>query len=214
MRHVVIVAVCVVATLTALLMVQSRSGLYQARMDVVVVPVNLSTGVNPFWGRDYSLIATAGLLARMVNQNSSEAQTVSNSVTLAGKGETNGYAVRLPNQGGQWAYNYDRPILDVQAVGRTPGEVRENVEEAMTTLDAALTQLQDAANVPTDRRMSLHFDPEMPEFDYSQGRSTRALAATMILGFGATIGAVLVADDPRTQHQLARFRAKLRSLFN
>jgi len=210
-RHAVIVAAGVVATLAALFMVLSQPGLYQARMDVVILPPDTSTSQNPLWGRNYSIIATAGLLSKIVNQNSSGAQVVSASVTLAGQGETDGYAVRLPNRGGQWAYDYDRPILDVQSVGRTPDEVRENLENAVTALDAALTQLQDVANVPAGRRMSLHFHPETPELGYSQGRPTRALAATIVLGLGGTVAAVLAADNPQAQHRLAGFRARVRS---
>jgi len=208
-RHAVIVVVCVAATLAALLIMQSRPGLYQAQTDIVLLAPDSSAGGNPFWGRDYSLIAVAGLLTKIVNQDSGEAQTVSSSVTLAGQGETDGYAVRLPNRGGQWGNDYDRPILDVQAVGRTPDEAQENLNTAVTALETALTRLQDGANVPTDRRMTLYFE-ETPEPSYGQGRPSRALAATIILGLGGMVAAVLVADDPRTQHRLAKSRARLR----
>ena len=62
------------------------------------------------------MIATAGLVGHLVQpkESSSGAGT---QTTLIAQGVTKGHQIRLPNSGGQWDPNFDKPYLDVQVVG-------------------------------------------------------------------------------------------------
>jgi hypothetical protein len=198
-RHLVIVGVGLVATFGALVFIHGHAGVYEARTGLVLVPAGASGKeiyLNPYHGRDYSLIATAGVLANVVNEDIGSART-STSVPLSGRGVLDGYAVDLPNSGGQFAYDFDRPILDVQAVGPTPEAVRRNLATAVAAVNTALARLQKDAGVMPARRITTHSEPADPEVVHGRGRPTRALLAAMILGLGSTLAVVLVVDDHR-----------------
>lgn len=193
-RHPLIVAIGLVATFVALLGVRAHPGVYEARMGMILTPTGDQIKSNPYYGRDYSLIASAGVLANVVNQAIGTART-SSTVTLSGKGVRDGYAVDLPNKGGQFVFDFDRPILDVQAVGPTPERVRQNLDAAVEIIRTALTRLQDESAVPARLRITLHPEPANPVIGYSRGRPSRALPATMLLGLGLTLSLVLLIDD-------------------
>ncbi|MGF1663432.1 MAG: hypothetical protein ACFCVG_13365 [Kineosporiaceae bacterium] len=198
-RNVVVVLVGVLATAGALAAVHAQEGLHLARAGVVLLPPGASTGPNPFWGREYSVIATAGVLASMVNDESGDARPVSSAASLAGQGERDGYAVRLRDRGGQWSNDFDRPVFDVQAVGPTPAAAAAHLDHAVADLEAALASLHDRADVPEQRRMRLELVPERPEVAYAAGRPARALAATALLGAALTVAAVLAAERLRAR---------------
>ncbi len=198
-RHLVIVGVGLVVTFAALVLIHGHSGVYEARTGMVLVPAGPSGKeiyLNPYYGRDYSLIATAGVLANVVNEDIGSART-STSVSLSGKGVQDGYAVDLPNSGGQFAYDFDRPILDIQAVGPTPEAVRSNLAKAVTAVNTALARLQEGEGVLPAQRITTHTQPADPAVLYGRGRPSRALLAAMIIGMGSTLSVVLVVDDRR-----------------
>lgn len=197
-RHPVVVAVGLLATLVALLGVRGHQGVYETRMGMVLAPVGTGLKSNPYYGRDYSLIASAGVLANVVNQSLGRART-STTVSLSGKGVKDGYAVDLPNKGGQFVFDFDRPILDIQAVGPTPERVQQNLDEAVRVIESALARLQDEAAVPTDIRIVLHPEPAQPVVFYGRGQPARSLLATLVLGLALTLSAVLVIDDRRSR---------------
>lgn len=201
-RNLLVVLVGLLATAGGLAAVHAQEGLHLARAGVMLLPPGGSTGPNPFWGREYSVIATAGVLASMVNDESGGARTVSSAVSLAGQGERDGYAVRLVDRGGQWSNDFDRPMFDVQAVGPTDAAAAAHLDHAVADLETALDSLQDRTGVPEGRRMRLQLVPETPEVAYAAGRPARALAATAVLGGALTLIAVLAAE---------RLRARLRT---
>jgi hypothetical protein len=192
-RHVAIVAIGAVLTLFGLWYTHSRPGVYQVRIGMILAPANPAIGANPLLGREYSIIATAGVLVSVAGQHS-EART-SSSVTLAGKGVKDGYSVDLPNKGGQFAFDYDRPIIDIQAVGMSEQAARSNLDEAMSEVTTALAELQDAEAVPAAGRLTLHPSPAEVEVGYSRGRPTRSMVAVLVLGMALTLTAVIVVDD-------------------
>jgi hypothetical protein len=197
-RHLRLVAAGVVLTAAVLLALElTHSGVYQVRAGVILAPPEDSGVVNPLYRREYSVIATAGLVTSMVNADDPGVRTSSSSVTLAGQGIDDGYSVTLFNRGGQWVYDYDRPVIDVQAVGRTAEDASLNFDRAISGLTAALNELHDRSDVPPDGRMRLQLVPEEPTLGYGEGRPMRARAATVLLGGGLTLAAVLAADARR-----------------
>jgi hypothetical protein len=200
-RQFLIVVVGAVLTMAALVHVHGRPGLYQTGMDIAVRPPYLVLNKNPYLGRDYGLIATAGVLAKMARPSGDSAMTASSSVTLAGRGITDGYEVSLPNRGGQWAFDYDRPILGVQAVGRTQERAQANLDAAVQAVRGSLARLQDEARVPQNRRITLDLNPPQPLIGYSHGRPSRALGATVLLGLTGSLSAVVLVDGRRTRRR-------------
>lgn len=203
-RHLVVVVIGALLTAGGLYLVQSHQGVYVTRTDVVLVPPEGTYIRNPLWRRENSVIATASLVAAIVNSDSGGARTSSSSVSLAGQGVDDGYSAQLYNRGGQWVVDYDRPLFNVQAVGRTPEAATANLERGLDELQSALDLLQDRMDVVESQRMTLDTVTPEPEVGYGVGRPTRALAATAVLGVGLTLAAVTVVDDRRWRAGWAR----------
>lgn len=204
LRYLLLVCLMLAATVGAMTVVADQTGVYQARVGVIVVPPNPADAPNPFLGREFSLITTAGLMATIVNQDVDSAQTSSTAATLAGQGVRDGYSVRLHNRGGQWTVDYDRPILDVQAVGRTEDRAQANLDLALGGLDAALEQLQDDAAIFPGQRMTMQLVPDAPTVGYAAGSNRRAMAGTLVLGAVLTLALLSAVEQVRVRRRTAR----------
>lgn len=176
----------------------AHQGLYQASITVVLLRPETGAARNPFIGRDSSLIATASAVARMVDAGAAAAQTASPEVTLAAQGSRTGWIVRVPNSGGQWTYQYDKPNLDIQAVGSTKDAALAGIAAARSAIRDALIDLQDRADVDPEYRIVESTNPSEPALTYGPGRPTRALVAIIALGVGATLTAAAWLDDLRS----------------
>ncbi len=170
-------------------------GIYHQEVNVVFLWPQGPRTSNAFLHGDQTLVYNAGVVGRVVAGNSSDAQVVSDTVTLVGEGITHGYLVRLPNSGGQWALNFDRPVLDVQASGSSPEEVEQRMATALARINHELEAMQSAAGVPRGVRITTRMSPPSPVLLYSKGSHVRALAATLLLGIGLTLGVVIVLDQ-------------------
>jgi hypothetical protein len=169
-------------------------GVYHQEVNVVFVWPQGPRTSNAFLHGDQTLVSTAGLVGRIVAGDSPDAQVVSDTVTLVGEGIRHGYLVRLPNSGGQWALNFDRPVLDVQAAGSTPQEVQQTIKTVVARINHELDAIQTAARVPPGVRITTRMSPPSPILLYGKGSRMRALAVTLLLGTGLTVGVVAALD--------------------
>lgn len=142
---------------------------------------------------------TAGIVQHDVIKESTQGGTSSASVTLVDQGVLDGTMVRLPNVGGQWAYNYAEPVLDVQAVADSPAEVARRMNDLEHAIEAALARRQDEAGVDKFDRITVQASPSSLEVQYRSGDRRRALAIIVLLGVGTTLSAVVIADRKRLQ---------------
>jgi hypothetical protein len=170
------------------------AGVYHQEVNVVFVWPQGPRTSNAFLHGEQTLVSTAGVVGRIVAGSNSDAQVVSDTVTLVGEGIRHGYLVRLPNSGGQWALNFDRPVLDVQAAGSTPQEVQQTIKTVVARINHELNAMQSASRVPTGVRITTRMSPPSPVLLYSKGSRVRALAVTLVLGMGVTVGTVAALD--------------------
>ena len=183
-----------VLTLVAAFAVQHAPGVYYQQVNVVFMwPQPPQNKENTFQYGSNTLIKTAGVVARAVSGREG-ATTVSETATLAGQGIRHGWSVRLPNSGGQWAYDFEQPVLSVEAVGTTPAEVIATTSKAVTRIDAELSSLQREEKVPGWLMIRTRLSPPTPLMQYSQGSRTRALLVTLIVGSALTLTAVRLVD--------------------
>jgi uncharacterized protein involved in exopolysaccharide biosynthesis len=193
-RHRWAAAVVAVATAVVALYGSLAPGVYHQQVDVVFEWPQGARTSNAFLYGEQTLISTAGVIARIVDEPRSAAHPVSDSVTLVGEGITRGHVVRLPNAGGQWALNFDRPVLDVQVAGNSPDEVRATMARVLAQIDKELRDQQQAEGVPASVMIRTRLSPAVPFVEYSKGSRVRAVAATFVLGFGLTVGAVMALE--------------------
>jgi hypothetical protein len=185
----------VLLTAAAAAWVQRAPGVYYQQVDVVFLwpESSQAQGNNTFQYGSAPLIRTAGVVARAVS-GPTGTSTVSETATLAGQGIRHGWSVRLPNSGGQWAFDFEQPVLSVEAVGTTPAEVTATSAAAVGRIRAELSTLQASERVPAGLLIRTRLSPPLTQLRYEGGDRRRALLVTVLLGAGLTSAAVRLAD--------------------
>jgi hypothetical protein len=161
-------------------------GVYWSEVQVVFLAPTSTVNPNVLQITPSSLIATAGIVAQTVDHSDSTVRVSSTAVTLAGEGIEKGYAVTLPNSGGQWANNYTQALLDVQVVGPTFAEVSQRLTQLVHEINQSLSTLQQDAGVAPVNLIRTQLSPPNPPVYIQSGSRMRAGIATVALGFGLT----------------------------
>lgn len=192
-RWYVVLAGAVVA-LVALVVIGSAPGVYSTQTDVLFLAPSSATNPNPIEAGSESLIATTGLVARIVNHGRSDPPTASSGVTLLGQGIRHGYSIRLPNSGGQWANNFDRPVLDIQVTGPSAASVRASLATRISQVERTLDDLQAADGIAPENFITTSSTPELAPVLHHVGQPRRAMAAVVLLGAALTGFAAIGLD--------------------
>jgi hypothetical protein len=168
--------------------VRAQPEVYASRVEAVVLPPASDVDGATLNEASSSLIAFAALLERRYDGHRELDRYASPEATLAGGGVTDGSRVQLIDNGGQWASNFNKPVLVIEAVGPSAGVVRQRIDTMIDRLEADTDRLQ--RGVPDQSRMTL-LRPDTVEVDLSTGNHTRAYAAVAALaGFAAvSVGA-------------------------
>lgn len=169
-------------------------GVYHEQVDVVFLAPQPDPRVNQFQAVSESLIDTAALVERAIDGPGGGAAPVSDQVSLLGEGVREGYSVRLPNEGGQWANNFSRPVLSVQATGSSPADVAATIDRIVARINAELLARQRADQVPESKLIRTKLSPPSSDIRFDKGSRSRALAATAVLGLGVMLGSAVAAD--------------------
>lgn len=173
-------------TAGAMFSIHSSPGVYSTQADVLFLAPRSAKNPNPIEDGSESLIATTGLVARIVSHGKADPPTASSGVTLLGQGIRQGYSVRLPNSGGQWANNFDRPVLDIQVTGPSSQWVRSTLDARIAQINRVLFDLQAADGVEPQSFITTSSTPELATVAHSNGQPKRAMAATLLLGTALT----------------------------
>ncbi len=160
--------------------VYTHQGTYIGQVDVIFTAPAVER-TNDLNTTSQSLISTAGVVAMRVNGLHPLNQPVSDSISLADQGTLNGTLVRLPNAGGQWQYNFDRPTLDVQATGQTYPAVDRRLTEILAQIRTALADIQESAGVDQSHMIQTRLSPSAPIIMYRSGSKLRAVLAIIFL---------------------------------
>lgn len=181
------VAVGLLVTLGCAYRVAHKPGVYWAQVDVLFLPPASSVYPNTLLNNSGALITLAGVVGKMVDPDSTSARVVSPTVRLVNQGIRHGDSVTLPNDGGQWADNFDKALLDVQAVGSSAAEVDQRVTALVRQINTALASLQDRGHVPAVDRATTRMNPSDVQVFYDAGRRSRAVVTTLVLGVAITL---------------------------
>ena len=152
------------------------------------------------------LIATAGLIERELNTGRRRIPATSIDVTLVDQGVYDGEQVRLPNNGGQWATNFDQPILDIQASGPSSAIVQARIGEMVKQIDQILQRRQDDAAVRSANRITVALSPPVVQIHYAAAIANECVLVTIALGLSLTFWSVIFSDRRLT---VRRSRNKL-----
>lgn len=172
----------------------SRPGVYWSQADVVILAPKSERYPNTIEQSSQSLVAMAGLVERDVNRGRTTTATSSAGVSLAGEGVRDGDAIKLPNGGGQWATNFDRPVLDIQVVGPDRAAVEAHMSSRVEDVIQALDARQDSLHVPEVTRITASVTPSTPQVFYLNGSPLKAVGAILLLGAGLIPTAAVLVD--------------------
>ncbi len=184
----------ILMTAALALVVLKVPGVYHEQVDVIFLAPAPGEHVNQLQAGSESLIDVAALVERVVDGSNGGAAPASDQVSLVGEGVRDGYSIRLPNDGGQWATNFSRPVLSVQATGSSPEEVSATINRAVARINDELAARQAAYHVSSGKLITTKLSPPTSDIRFDKGSRSRALAATMLLGCGLTLGSVVMVD--------------------
>ena len=204
-RQVAVILVGLLLTAVACYAVRAREGVYWAEVDVYfLAPVN-SVQTNRIAYTTGGVIATAGLIAHLVDPSSYLSGTQAG---LLARGVRNGDLVRLPDSGSQWASNFDQPLLDVQVVSSNPTDVVRRIDRLVAKIHANLDHLQ--RGTPRANSITLIQSPTVTQVHYAAGDPHRAVGGTLLLGVSVTLLTSLklrsrpLSRDPGTEKESLR----------
>ena len=212
-RWYVVVAVLV---LTGLIMVhiEQKPSLYWSQVDVVFLIPKSSRYPNSIAVSSSSVVAMAGVVAADVNQGKALPRTASAGASLAGQGIRDGWSVRLPDTGGQWAQDFSRPVLDVQVVGPDPETVQNQLEHQVQRIVRALKLRQSEQGTRSQDFITASSAPAQAVIHEERGRRTQALAIVMLLGIWMAALSAVAVDSYLAARRRRRHRTPLASAFD
>lgn len=159
---------------------------YYAQAQVVLLPPT-ATQPNGLTETRASLVSLAGVLAERLQETDDVARPVSDNVTLLGEGRREGAAVRQQNVGGQWAYRFDKPVLEVQIVGEAPKDVDARMRSTLLRVETAVAEIQDGQGVEPADRIRTVLNPTDPRVSEHSGSTVRAMGAAGAAGLLSTV---------------------------
>ena len=179
-------------------------GVYSTQLDIVFVASGKS---NSLQISADSLVQFAAVIERRFNGNS-EAAALAGETTLYGQGVRSGWSVTLPNTGGQWQTNFNRPALSIEVVDSTPERVRAVANNLSARIRGLTLSEQVEQGVSAVNRVTTLESPATPAVTYIEGRLSRAKVGIIALGVGFALLAAVMIDRllTRTRSPRGRFR--------
>jgi hypothetical protein len=190
--YVVVIGLLVTAAAAAL--IGLAPGVYWARTQVLLLGPPSESRPNKLDSNSEGLIATAGLIEHEMNVGLHPIPATSPDVTLLDEGVYDGEQVRLPNNGGQWATNFNQPVLDVQASGPSRAIVQQRIDGMVQEIEQILERRQDDAGVSPAHRITIALSPPEMQIRYVRGDAKRAVLVTGALGVSLTLSFVTLVD--------------------
>ncbi len=176
-------------------------GVYWTQVDVVFLPTN---SANALGVTNDSLVQFAAVIEREFTGGRDDDPISMTGGTLYGQGVRVGWRVKLPNAGGQWNNNFNRPALSVEVVDATPARVNAVVQNLTERIQSLVRQAQDDQGVPRIRQVETLESPSTAVVSYIDGNRTRASLAVALLGAVLGISAAVAFDTLRPHERAAR----------
>lgn len=192
------------------MIVAAADGSYFTRTELVFLAPTSSLYPNALRTQSEDIIITAGVVAKEVTGPEKVTKFASPDVTLVGLGVRDGWSLRLPDTGGQWASNFATQRLFLDIVGPSEARVREQQRALIGRVESTLGALQRDHGVDPANVITMITAPESTTIFAVGVNRARALGMTALLGTGATIAAVIFREFLRRRSH-ARAESRFRS---
>jgi hypothetical protein len=188
----------ILLTLAVCVVTWRAPGVYWASTKVYFLVPASAQQPNQLAPDNSAAIPLAGLIQTEINGGIPPREATSPDVTLVDEGIYDGWAVFLPDTGGQWAHNFQEPSLIVQASGPSAEVVRSRMSDLIGKIIRLVGAREDAANVPVALRVDSTMSPPAVAVQYSNGHRSRAVTIIVLLGVGLSLAACSVVDRVAT----------------
>jgi len=196
-RHWPVVLIGAVLTAGLGIAAAADDGVYFTRTQVIFLAPTSSLYPNALQTQSEDIIDTAGAVAKRITGPGEVLKFASPDVTLVGLGVRDGWSLRLPDTGGQWASNFASQRLVLDIVGPSRDDVGAKQDAIVSRIDDELDALQREAGVDPVDDITATTAPETTVIYHVGGSRPRVMAATALLGSGATIAAVVLLERRR-----------------
>lgn len=169
-------------------------GVFWSRTQVVFLAPPSTAYPNALNTKSEDLIITAGVVAKTVAGPDAVAKYASSDATLVGEGVRDGWSIRLPDTGGQWATHFAEQVLYVEVVGATAAEVEARQGEIIAQIAEELDRLQRDAGVAPVNDITVTVAPESTVVHHVQGSRARSAGMAGLLGACATFAVIVVLE--------------------
>ena len=203
-----VVLVGAICTAVAAGGVLADKGVSYTRTELVFLAPTSTLYPNALRTQSDDIIITAGAVARRVSGPGQVTKYASSDVSLVGLGVRDGWSLRLPDTGGQWATNFATQRLILDIVAPTRDDVIARRTELIGRVTDELHAMQSERGVSEAAMITVIPAPESTLVYQVGGSRPRALAMTAILGTALT-GAVVVALERRRRRRYLAATAML-----
>lgn len=169
-------------------------GVFWSRMQVVFLAPPSAAYPNALRTTSEDLIITAGVVAKTVSGPDKVTKYASPDATLVGEGVRDGWSIRLPDTGGQWATHFAEQVLYVEVVAATAEEVEARQGEIIAQIVAELDRIQRDAGVAPVNDITVTVAPESTVVHQVRGSRARSVGMAGVLGVCATFAVIAVLE--------------------
>ena len=177
-RYWAVVLVGAMCTVGAGLAAISGEGVFFSRTELVFLAPTSNLYPNALRTQSEDIIDTAGVVAKRVSGPGRVTKFASTDVNLVGLGVRDGWSLRLPDTGGQWATNFATQMLLLDVVGPTREAVQSRQASLAARVQHELDRLQRDAQVAPVNDITVIAAPQSAAIYHVGGSRPRALAMT------------------------------------
>lgn len=190
-----IVIVGLLATTGTAVLATRATPVYHARTEVVFLAPPSTRYPNELVTKTESLIVTAGIVAKRINGADTRIKFGSATTTPVGAPDDGRTIwVNLLDTGTQWVSVFNDQILVVDAIGATPDEVAQRIDDASALIDDQLQELQTRMKVDPVNAITTRMSPPAPVVETVVGSRIRAIGMTLGVGGFLTLALVVVLE--------------------
>ena len=183
-----------VATLGLMYSTTLDDGVFWSRTQVVFLAPPSTDYPNSLRTTSEDLIITAGVVAKSISGPDAVTKYASPDATLVGEGVRDGWSIRLPDTGGQWAPHFAEQVLYVEVVSATADQTATRQGEIVAQIAEELDRLQRDARVAPVNDITVTVAPESTVVHQVKGSRARSVGMAGVLGAAATLTAIAVLE--------------------